>query len=72
VVAPEGSFEADYAFVLVGGVVIFLATTCLAFWVRQNTRRVASMNRLKAESEAEKAALILESARTAGKFFTFY
>lgn len=63
VVATDGTFQAEYVFVLVGGIIIFLATIGLAWWVHQNTKRVAKMNRLKAESEAEKAALILESAR---------
>ena len=63
VVAIDGTFQAEYIFVLVGGIIIFLATIGLAWWVHENTKRVAKMNRLKAESEAEKAALILESAR---------
>ena len=65
VVAPDDTFKADYAFVLVGGIIIFLATIGLAWWVNQNHKRMATMNRLKAESDSEKAALILESARKA-------
>ena len=65
VLALPGTYKPDFVFVLVGGFIILLATIGLAWWVYQNTNRVAKMNRLKAEAEAEKAALILESARKA-------
>lgn len=63
--AIDGTYEPDYIFVVVGGVIILLATMGLAWWVHENTNRVAKINRLKAEAEAEKASLILESARKA-------
>lgn len=65
VLSLDGTFEPDHVFVVVGGLIIFVATIGLAWWVHQNTNRVAKMNRLKAEAESEKAALILESARKA-------
>ena len=67
VLSRNDDFQADFVFVLVGGSIIFVATIGLAFWVHQNTKRVAKINRLKAEAEAEKASLILESARKAAE-----
>ncbi|CAB9514998.1 respiration control sensor protein ArcB [Seminavis robusta] len=67
VLALDGTFKPDIVFVIVGGVFFFVATMGLAYWVHQNTHRVAKINRLKAEAEAEKAALIIESARKAAE-----
>lgn len=67
VAAVNADFQANYVFILVGGCIIVVATLGLAFWVHKNTSRVAKMNRLKAEAEAEKASLILESARKAAE-----
>jgi signal transduction histidine kinase len=65
VLSLAGTYEPDYVFVVVGGVIILLASVGLAWWVHQNTNRVAKINRLKAEADAERASLILESARKA-------
>jgi len=65
VLAVQDTFTPDIAFIVVGGVIILVATFGLSWWVNQNTKRVAKFNRLKAEGEAEKASLILESARKA-------
>lgn len=65
ILSMDGTFEPDYVFVIVGGIIILLASIGLAWWVHQNTNRVAKINRLKAEAEAERASLILESARKA-------
>lgn len=63
----DDSFNPKYGVVLVGGIIIFLAALALAVWVNQNTRKVAKINRLKAEAETERAALIVENAQQAAK-----
>lgn len=60
-------FQPDYTFVITGGVIIFVASVFLAIWVCRNTTRVARLNRLKAEAEAERAALIVDNAKQAAK-----
>jgi hypothetical protein len=67
VLAVEGTFKPDVAFVIVGGIIFLFATIGLAYWVHKNTYRVARINRFKSEAESEKAALILESARKAAQ-----
>jgi len=67
VLAVNGTYEPDLLFVILGGVIIVLVTIGLSWWVHINTLRVAKTNRLRAEAEAEKAVLILESARKAAE-----
>jgi hypothetical protein len=63
----EGTYEPDFVFVLLGGVIIFMASGCLACWVLNNTKRVEQFNQMRAASDSEKAALILDNARQATK-----
>jgi CHASE1-domain containing sensor protein len=63
----DGTFEPVLVFVITGGIIIFLATVALAGWVYVNMQRVAKFNRMQAEAEAEKAALILQSAKKAAE-----
>jgi CHASE1-domain containing sensor protein len=67
VMAVDGTFKPDVALVIVGGIIFLLATIGLAYWVHENTYRVARINRLKSEAEAERATLILEGARKAAE-----
>jgi CHASE1-domain containing sensor protein len=61
----DGTFEPELVFVITGGIIICLATVALAGWVYVNTQRVAKFNIMQAEAEAEKAALVLQSAERA-------
>jgi CHASE1-domain containing sensor protein len=63
----DGTFEPELVFVITGGIIFFLATVALAGWVYVNSQRVAEFNRMRAEAEAEKAALILQSAKRAAE-----
>jgi signal transduction histidine kinase len=66
-VAVDDAYQPHILFVVLGSVIIFLASVCLALWIFSNTRRISSFNQMKAQSEAEKALLILDNARQATK-----
>lgn len=59
---PE-TFQPDISYVVIGGVFISIATVCVSVWVFVNTRSIANFHRMKAEAEAERTSLILDSAR---------
>ena len=59
----EGTFEASLIFVILGGTIIALASIILAFWYHSNIGRLTQLQKLKAQAESEKAAVILEAAR---------
>ena len=63
ILAVDGDYTPNVAFVIMGGVLIFLASLCLALWVHTSERRMRKLNQIKAQAESEKAALILDSAR---------
>lgn len=63
----DDSFEANHAVAVLGGCIIFCATAFLAFWVWSNTRRIQKLNMMKAEADAERAALIIENANQSAK-----
>lgn len=63
----DGSYQPDLVFVILGGVIIFVASAGLAYWVLANTRRMDEVNRMRSQAEGERAALILENARKATK-----
>jgi hypothetical protein len=63
--ALPGTFEPDYLFPILGGCLIFVASVLLAFWIHSNSRRADKYNKMKAQSDREKAALVLENARQA-------
>jgi len=67
IIANENTYTPAIVFVAIGGVVVFLASVGLAFWVRGNSERSRKFNELKSKAESEKAALILENARQATK-----
>lgn len=63
VVAEGNTYQTNIVFVVLGGIVIFMAAIFLALWVF----RITKITKLKAAAEAEKAALILDTARKAAK-----
>lgn len=65
--APDGSYQPEYIFVILGGVVIFIASALLAYWVHVNSTRMDAFNTMRAQAESERAALILDNARKATK-----
>jgi len=65
--ALEGTYKPSVLFVVLGGVIIFIASACLAYWVSSNSARMDAFNRMRAEAEAERTALILDNARQATK-----
>lgn len=65
--AVEGTYKPDTIFEVLGGVIIFVASGCLACFVFSNTRRVEQFNKMRAAADAEKAALIIDNARQATK-----
>jgi signal transduction histidine kinase len=67
VISLEGTYEQSSIFVIVGGMIIFAASVCLALWVFTNSRRMAKFNTLKTDSDTEKASLILDHAQKATK-----
>ena len=64
---PTVGFKEDLIFIIFGGAMIFVACITLALFVYTSMRRVAYMHRIKAQSEAEKAALLLDSAKASAK-----
>mmetsp|Transcript_42487 Transcript_42487/g.102348 ORF Transcript_42487/g.102348 Transcript_42487/m.102348 type:complete len:947 (+) Transcript_42487:339-3179(+) len=62
-----GTYNPDISFVVLGAVIIFVASLGIAYWMYSNTKRVAQYQRLRSAAEAEKAALIIDSARQATK-----
>lgn len=67
VTSVPGTFQADYTFAILGGCIIFLASVLLAYWIQRNSQRMDAFNRMRAEADREKAALILENAKQATK-----
>lgn len=67
VIADQSQYQPDVVFVVLGGIIVFAASVALSVWVYTNGRRTAAMHNLRAESDAEKARLILEGARNAAK-----
>jgi signal transduction histidine kinase/CheY-like chemotaxis protein len=66
--AVEGSYRVtDITFVIVGGVMIFLASVALALWLYTHSNRMVKLQQLQAEADAERASLILSGARNAAR-----
>jgi hypothetical protein len=58
----DGTFEAHFLFIVLGGCIIFVACLILAVWFYTSMRRSAKIAQLMAKAEAEKAAIIVETA----------
>lgn len=67
VLSDDETFKPDYKFVIIGGMLMFCATSCLAVWVHRNARSVLQRNKERAQADAEQARLILENAQHAAK-----
>lgn len=67
VLSDDETFKPDYVFVIIGGILMFFATTCLAVWVHMNAKSVLQRNKERAEADAEQARLILQNAQQAAK-----
>ena len=72
VVAVQGTYEADIAFVITGAVLLFICSVCMAAWVYSmlryaSMRRKAKLSEVTTSLEREKADLILENANKAAK-----
>ena len=65
--STEGDYQPNVIFVILGGAIIFVASLALALWMYTNQRRIENYNKMKAQTDAEKAALILDNARQATK-----
>jgi signal transduction histidine kinase/CHASE1-domain containing sensor protein len=60
-----GTFEHNHAFVIFGGVIIFVSSGCLAVWVYTDTVRAQKIQQERAKAKAEKAAYVVQSAQLA-------
>jgi len=67
VVPQKGTYEADNTFVILGGVLIFVACLCLALWFHSRMSREKKVTEIKRIAESEKAALVIENAQNAEK-----
>jgi signal transduction histidine kinase/CHASE1-domain containing sensor protein/CheY-like chemotaxis protein len=65
VVPVDDTYKPYFALVLFGGTMILTAGVCIAAWYYTNARRDARLNEMRVASEAEKAALVVESAEKA-------
>ena len=63
----EGSYQPRVTFVVLGSVIILCASVALATWLYTNHKRTHKLQAMQAEAEAERARLILSSARNAAK-----
>ena len=67
VVSTKETYKPNLAFVILGGLLVFLASVSLALWIHTNTKRTHKFNAMKARVEGEKASLILENTRQAAR-----
>jgi CHASE1-domain containing sensor protein len=65
VVALEGTFEANHAPVIVGGVLLFILCALMGLFVCVNMHRINKIHQIRARAEAERAVLVLGTAREA-------
>jgi signal transduction histidine kinase len=65
VLTIDDTYKPGVLFVCVGGIIIFLASLCLALFICARTRRVEERNKLKAVADVEKAKMILKNAHEA-------
>jgi signal transduction histidine kinase/CheY-like chemotaxis protein len=67
VVPMEGTFEENLTFVILGTVMIFVACACLAMFVYARRVAMIKQNQMVLASEAEKAALLVLTAKASTK-----
>jgi signal transduction histidine kinase/CheY-like chemotaxis protein len=67
VVADKGTFQPNLFFVILGSVLIFLASASLALGISVNHYRSVKINDIRADAKAEKATLMIENARKSAR-----
>jgi signal transduction histidine kinase/CheY-like chemotaxis protein len=67
VVADKGAFQPELFFVILGSVLIFLASASLALGISVNHYRSVKINDIRADAKAEKASLMIENARKSAR-----
>ena len=67
IVASKEAFSPDYTFIVIGASMIFVACISITFWLCADYRRLVKINQVKAASEAEKASLMVKSARVTAR-----
>jgi signal transduction histidine kinase/CheY-like chemotaxis protein len=67
VVADDDTFQPDLFFVILGSVLIFLASASLALGIYVSHRRSVKINEIKAAAKGEKAAMMVENARKSAR-----
>jgi signal transduction histidine kinase/CheY-like chemotaxis protein len=67
VVADNDSFQPDLCFVILGSVLIFLASASLALGICASHRRSVKLNKIRAHAKAENATMRVENARESAR-----
>jgi signal transduction histidine kinase/CheY-like chemotaxis protein len=67
VVADEDTFQPDLFFVILGSMLIFLASASLALGICMSHRRNVKINEIRDDAKAEKAAMMVENARQSAR-----
>ncbi|KAG7354541.1 PAS domain containing protein [Nitzschia inconspicua] len=67
VIDQENQISGTMILIVIGGLIILVASVFLAIWVRTNDIRTRKFNEMRREADAEKASLILQNARQAAK-----
>jgi hypothetical protein len=61
----EGTYQANILFVMLGGIIIFVASCALAVWMYSSQRRFDKYNKERSLADAERASLIIDNAQQA-------
>ena len=67
VVAAPGAYDTDLTFIILAGTLLFLLVLSLGVFVYISMRRMIKTTRLKAQAQKERAALIVDNAKSAAK-----
>jgi signal transduction histidine kinase/CheY-like chemotaxis protein len=67
VVADDETYQPDLFFVILGSVLIFLASASLALGICVCHRRSVKINEIRADAKTEKATMMVESARKSAR-----
>lgn len=63
--ATDDTYDPDLLYLILGGISIFLASLCIAVSIYVYMQRATKLNQVRSAAQAEKAALILSSAKEA-------
>jgi signal transduction histidine kinase/CheY-like chemotaxis protein len=67
IVADDDTFQRDLFFVILGSVLIFLASASLALGICVSHRRSVKVNEIRDNAKAEKATMMVENARKSAR-----